>query len=111
MQNSQLLPLSHINNHLAEHLGTWNFFFGDDEEEFVDDSGVANQLTFRCKRIRRDRIGADMRLYIDYLAPETLYTNKMFQRRFQINKDLFQKICSDLQEHNPYWVQRSVSSK
>ncbi len=90
---------------MDEHLKAWDFFFGDeDDENEITEIKPNSQQTY----IRRDRASADARLHSDYFGAEPLYNDRMFQRRFRMSKELFLNICSDLQKHDRYWIQKTV---
>jgi len=53
--------------------------------------------------VNRDRQGAHDRLVRDYFADNCLYDNVAFKRRFRLSRNLFNRICKDLDDQYPYF--------
>lgn len=54
----------------------------------------------RAPNLRRDHAAGHQRLYDDYLAPNAVYPEKVFRRRYRMRKSLFIKIMQDLRSHD-----------
>lgn len=46
------------------------------------------------------------RIYKDYLAPNPIYGETLFRRRFRMHRNLFMKIVDDVTAHNIYFQQK-----
>jgi len=59
----------------------------------------------RAKRgfIRRDRQKAHERLFKDYFAEDSIYSEQHFRRRFRMRKHLFIRIIEALGNHSDYF--------
>jgi len=56
--------------------------------------------------VQRGIQGGHQRLYLDYFAPQPVYNNKHFRRRFRMSKSLFLRIAATLEAHDEYFRQR-----
>ena len=56
--------------------------------------------------VNRDYIQGHERLFQDYFAHSPVYNAKLFRRRFRMNCSLFLRIQSEVEAHDPYFVQR-----
>ena len=70
-------------------------------------------LTSRKRRpyIRRNHLASHERLYLDYFADSPVYPEKVFRRRFQMNRSLFLNIISKVEVPDPYFVQKRNGGK
>ncbi|KAH7859833.1 hypothetical protein Vadar_005996 [Vaccinium darrowii] len=57
--------------------------------------------------IRRDRAAANKRIHSDYFSEDPLFNEKIFRQRFRMAQPLFERILTQLQQHNYYFVQKS----
>ncbi|KAH7852071.1 hypothetical protein Vadar_020254 [Vaccinium darrowii] len=57
--------------------------------------------------IRRDRAAANERIHLDYFSEDPLFNEKIFCQRFRMAKPLFERILTQLQQHDDYFVQKS----
>lgn len=57
--------------------------------------------------IRRDRAAANERIHSDYFSEDPLFNEKIFRQRFRMAKPLFERILTQLQQHDDYFVQKS----
>jgi hypothetical protein len=48
-------------------------------------------------------IAGHQRLMDDYFLVQPVYNDQMFQRHFWMSKDLFNRLCVDLQQHHCFW--------
>ncbi|XP_042410212.1 uncharacterized protein LOC121999620 [Zingiber officinale] len=64
--------------------------------EFMQDY---HESTQRRRTINRDRVTGHTQLVNYYLCVEPVYTDDMFRRRFQMRKELFLRIVTDLENH------------
>ena len=62
-------------------------------------------------RINRGRADGHTRLYNDYFALPSKYTDMQFARRFRMSREMVVMLCERLQAPNPFWVQKPVSVK
>ena len=53
--------------------------------------------------VQRGIQGGHQRLYLDYFAPQPVYNNKHFRRRFRMSKSLFLRIAAALDAHDEYF--------
>ncbi|XP_010418574.1 PREDICTED: uncharacterized protein LOC104704142 [Camelina sativa] len=60
----------------------------------------------RRVHINRDRKEGHTRLWNDYFSDNPTYTNTMFRRRFRMNKPLFIRIVTTIENGFPYFRQR-----
>lgn len=65
----------------------------------------------KSANIERDRVGGHIRLMVDYFDPNPRFGAKTFRRRFRMLKGLFHRICSDLEQHDEYFVQKLDRAK
>ncbi|KAH7833182.1 hypothetical protein Vadar_003854 [Vaccinium darrowii] len=56
--------------------------------------------------IRRDRAAANERIHSDYFSEDPLFNEKNFRQRFRMAKPLFERILTQLQQHDDYFVQK-----
>ena len=56
--------------------------------------------------VHRNREQAHYRLVRDYFAPDCIYGEREFLRRFRMHRDVFLRICNALEEHFDYFKQR-----
>ncbi|KAH7859286.1 hypothetical protein Vadar_034131 [Vaccinium darrowii] len=56
--------------------------------------------------IRRDRAAANERIHSDYFSEDPLFNEKIFRQRFRMAKPLFERILTQLQQHDDYFVQK-----
>ncbi|EFP93801.1 uncharacterized protein PGTG_19846 [Puccinia graminis f. sp. tritici CRL 75-36-700-3] len=54
--------------------------------------------------ILRNRIAGNECLMANYFVKRPVYPNRIFERRFRMSKNLFNQICSDLQQHDRFWI-------
>ncbi|XP_065861674.1 uncharacterized protein [Euphorbia lathyris] len=86
------------------------------EEDDLEDLNIIEQHVQqseprRRKYVRRDREEAAERLFSDYFSPNSVYSEDQFCRRFQMNKNLFLRIATDLGNHTTYFQQRVDAAK
>lgn len=60
----------------------------------------------RRHAIKRNRVEGNIKLREDYFNPDARYPPYMFERRFRMSKNLFERLVSDLGVHSQYWTQR-----
>ena len=72
-----------------------------------EDEGV--QSYHRGPAKDRQRLEGEKKLHADYFAENPVYSAEDFQRRFRITRTLFDRILSDIVDHNPYFQQKKVS--
>lgn len=58
------------------------------------------------KQVHRGREEADGRLWNDYFAPNPIYDERFFRRRFRMHRHLFNQIVDDLKNNYSYFTQR-----
>ncbi|XP_074283998.1 uncharacterized protein LOC141608555 [Silene latifolia] len=61
--------------------------------------------------IPRDRENGAFRLYRDYFAPEPVYPEQIFRRRFRMRRELFLRIVEGLGNHTNYFRHRVDAAK
>jgi hypothetical protein len=54
-----------------------------------------------------NRKEGELRLYNDYFAENSKFTETQFQRRFRMSRRLFLRIANAVEAHNPYFKQRT----
>lgn len=52
--------------------------------------------------VHRDRQGANDRLIQAYFVGKPFYTNKMFEQRYRIRKNIFLRIVHCFSNHSPF---------
>ncbi|KAH7852462.1 hypothetical protein Vadar_025038 [Vaccinium darrowii] len=57
--------------------------------------------------IRRDRAATNERIYLHYFSEDPLFNEKIFRQHFWMAKPLFERILTQLQQHDDYFVQTS----
>ena len=60
------------------------------------------------KRVNRDRVEGHERLYLDYFATPCVYES-FFRRRFRMSRPLFLRIVNEVEQYNPYFIQRTYA--
>ncbi|XP_010421040.1 PREDICTED: uncharacterized protein LOC104706534 [Camelina sativa] len=65
---------------------------------------------FRRLHINRDREEGHTRLWNDYFGENSTYTHAKFRRRFRMNKPLFERIVSTIENGVPYFRQRRYAT-
>ena len=58
------------------------------------------------KMVNRDRVEGHERLYRDYFATPCMYES-FFRRRFRMSRPLFLRIVNEVEQYNPYFIQRT----
>ncbi|XP_042374974.1 uncharacterized protein LOC121969118 [Zingiber officinale] len=79
------------------------------EDSLDDEEGSRSQIIPGKQRrvfIRRNLLEGHIRLFNDYFANPSVYPPNIFRRRFQMNRDLFLRILNNVENHEPYFVQR-----
>ncbi|KAG5554014.1 hypothetical protein RHGRI_011773 [Rhododendron griersonianum] len=61
--------------------------------------------------IRRDHLGGHRRVFLDYFNDPPVFPPKIFRRRFRMNRSLFLRIVSEVEAHEPYFVQKRNSAR
>ena len=56
--------------------------------------------------VNRDRVKGHERLYRDYFATPYVY-EILFRRRFQMSRPLFLRIVNEVEQYDPYFIQRT----
>ncbi|KAH7833749.1 hypothetical protein Vadar_009341 [Vaccinium darrowii] len=56
--------------------------------------------------IRRDRAAANERIHSDYFSEDPLFNEKNFCQCFRMAKPLFERILTQLQQHDNYFIQK-----
>lgn len=56
--------------------------------------------------VNRDREGGQVRLWNDYFSENPTYGDDKFRRRFRMNKPLFMRIVTSLENGDPYFPQK-----
>jgi len=67
---------------------------------------VPGRVTLHC-----DRLSGDARLYADYFADHPVYGEKLFRRRFRMQRDLFLQIVKDMEDNCEYFVQKENAAR
>jgi hypothetical protein len=57
--------------------------------------------------VNRNRKEVELRLYNDYFAKNSKFTETQFRRRFRMSHRLFLRIANAVEAHNPYFKQRT----
>jgi hypothetical protein len=55
----------------------------------------------------RDFEAAHQQIHDDYFKEDSLYTDEQFRRRYRMPRDLFLKIMSDLENHDPFFKRKA----
>ncbi|XP_042441224.1 uncharacterized protein LOC122026552 [Zingiber officinale] len=79
------------------------------EDSLDDGEGSRSQIILGKQRhafIRRNPLEGHIRLFNDYFADASVYLPNIFKRRFRMNRDLFLRILNNVENHEPYFVQR-----
>ena len=58
------------------------------------------------RMVNRDRVEGYERLYRDYFATLCVYES-FFRRRFQMSRPLFLRIVNEVEQYDPYFIQRT----
>ena len=58
------------------------------------------------RHIPRPREQSHQRLWEDYFAPDCLFPDRTFRRRFRMRRELFLRIANALESCNEYFVQK-----
>src|SRR3954470_20844592 len=58
------------------------------------------------RHIPRPREQSHQRLWEDYFAPDCLYPDRTFRRRFRMRRELFMRIANAVESRNEYFVQK-----
>ena len=58
------------------------------------------------RMVNRDRIEGQKRLYCDYFATPCVYES-FFRRRFRMSRPLFLRIVNEVEQYDPYFIQRT----
>ena len=61
----------------------------------------------RLPNKKRDFLGAHSRMIAHYFAPDAVYNEKDFRRRYRMSKRLFSKIMNAVQDQNSFFQQRA----
>ena len=56
--------------------------------------------------VNRDRVEGHERLYRDYFATPCVYES-FFRRRFRMSRPLFLRIVNEVEQYDPYFIQRT----
>ena len=56
--------------------------------------------------ILRDSVAANERIHSDYFSEDPLFNDKIFRQRFRMVKPLSERILTQLQQHDDYFVQK-----
>ncbi|XP_042410172.1 uncharacterized protein LOC121999576 [Zingiber officinale] len=81
------------------------------EDSLDDEEGSRSQIILGKQRrrrafIRRNPLEGHIRLFSDYFVDASAYPPSIFRRRFRMNRDLFLRILNNVENHEPYFVQR-----
>ena len=58
------------------------------------------------RMVNRDRVEGHERLNRDYFATPYVYES-FFRRKFRISRPLFRRIVNEVEQYNPYFIQRT----
>ena len=58
------------------------------------------------RMVNRDRVEGHERLYRDYFATPYVYKS-FFRRRFRMSRPLFLRIVNEVEQYDPYFIQRT----
>ncbi|KNE87824.1 hypothetical protein PSTG_18785, partial [Puccinia striiformis f. sp. tritici PST-78] len=94
-QSAALATTCHVHTVLAD---TVNILIEDNENEEPPVHGGSRPG--RHPNLERDFEDGYQRLYKDYLAPQPIYGDHLFRRRFCMHRDLFTKIVDDVTAHD-----------
>ncbi|KAH7833752.1 hypothetical protein Vadar_015887 [Vaccinium darrowii] len=56
--------------------------------------------------IQRGHLAGQQRLFLDYFADQPVFPPNVFRRRFRMRRSLFLRIHSEVEAHDPYFVQK-----
>ena len=82
----------------------------DMEEEYLflrllngaSQSTAASNPSAERAVILRNRLAGHDRLMKDYFTEYPIYNGRMFARRFRMSRNMFERICGDLQAHHQF---------
>ncbi|ETV63799.1 hypothetical protein H257_19270 [Aphanomyces astaci] len=60
----------------------------------------------RAPNVNRGHAMGGDRLYQDYFAPNAVYNERLFRRRFRMQRELFIRIVQGIKTHDEYFEQR-----
>ena len=72
----------------------------DSDDENVQRGG---SRVGRSTNIERDRALGAAHLHADYLADSPTYPEHMFERRFRVSHQIFERICETLEANYPFF--------
>ena len=82
------------------------------DDDSYEDEIIIKLLTSETSQRKRRRyidhnhLVGHKRLYDDYFAEESVYPPKVFRRRFRMRHSLFLRILSEVEAHEPYFIQK-----
>ena len=82
-------------------------FQAEFEETMINLEAESSRPRRHRRYIRRDRQGADERLYQEYFADNCTFPPSYFRRRYRMRRTLFLSIVQRLGEYSPYFTQRA----
>ena len=71
------------------------------------DTGI--QARTHCPDKDQQQLEGKKKLHTNYFAKNPVCSSKDFQHQFCITRTLFDRILSDIVDHNPYFQQKKVS--
>ncbi|XP_022020013.1 uncharacterized protein LOC110920085 [Helianthus annuus] len=71
-----------------------------------DEAIGSSRQKVKRKYIERSREDGDNRMWNDYFAPNPVFPEHFFRRRFRMSIRLFNRIVERLREHNKWFSQR-----
>ncbi|KAH9607977.1 hypothetical protein KSS87_009667 [Heliosperma pusillum] len=81
-----------------------NIIFNEVRQSLIQPPRIPRRRPRRRRRyIERNREDGHQRLYNDYFAPNPVYTDKMFRRRFRMRRPLFLRVVNGVQAANDYF--------
>ncbi|KAH9468260.1 hypothetical protein Pst134EA_033420 [Puccinia striiformis f. sp. tritici] len=101
-QSAALATTRRINTVLAD---TVNILLEDDEN--LEPPVHGGSRPGRQPNLERGFEEGYQRLYRDYLAPEPIYGDNLFRRRFRMHRELFIKIVDDVTAHDDYFQRKA----
>ncbi|XP_047321206.1 uncharacterized protein LOC124925280 [Impatiens glandulifera] len=96
-----------------------DFFNESDDEDIIEILALSRERkkqnthgesSRKSRRyIDRDTLEGHNRLFKDYFATLPVYSSQMFHRRFRMSRELFMRIQSRVEAHEPYFQQKRNS--
>jgi hypothetical protein len=84
-----------------------NIIYNDNHGNEEEQSVHGGSRPGRCANLNRGFEEGYQRFYKDYLAPEPIYVDYLFRRRFRMHRGLFLKIVHEVTAHNDYFRRKA----